>query len=146
MRQFSWLFLAVVFCSMLLADAQSQPSAPVDVTIDRNGVLLKSKFYIAKGTGSFPTVILLHGFPGNEADVLGIGNKLSRAGINALTFNYGGTYQSQGKHSFENTQRDIRAAFEFIHKPENILNDLLNKFLFRSEAPDSASRSHLMNP
>lgn len=95
-------------------------SAPVDITIDRSGILLKGKFYAAEGTGVFPTVILLQGFPGNEKDVLGLGEKFSQVGINALTFNYSGTHQSQGQWSFENTQLDIRAAFDFLRQPENI--------------------------
>ena len=104
----------------ILAVAQSQASAPIDIAIDRDGVLLRGKFYVSEGTGTFPTVILLPGFPGNETDVLGLGSKFSEAGINALTFNYSGTHQSQGEWSFENTQKDIRAAFDFLHRPENI--------------------------
>jgi dienelactone hydrolase len=78
------------------------------------------KFYVAAGEGIYPTVILLHGFPGNEKDVLGIGNKLAQSGINALTFNYSGTFQSQGLTSWENNQKDIRAAFDFIYQPKNV--------------------------
>jgi esterase/lipase len=104
----------------MLAVYQCQSSTPLDITIDRNGVLLKGEFYVSEGTGNFPTVILLHGFPGNETDVLGIGSQLSEVGINALTFNYSGTHHSGGEFNFENTQKDIQAAFEFIHQSENI--------------------------
>jgi len=120
MRLILKLLTIVLLSLMLLVVAQSQTISPVDITIDRNGVLLKGKFYAVEGEGIFPTVILLHGFPGNEKDVLGIGNKLSQAGINALTFNYSGTYQSQGLASFENQQKDIQAAFDFIYYTENI--------------------------
>jgi esterase/lipase len=94
--------------------------SPIEITIDRNGVLLNGKFYVAEGEGIFPTVILLHGFPGNESDVLGIGNKLAQSGFNTVTFNYSGTFQSQGEVSWDNAQMDIRAAFNFIHQSENI--------------------------
>jgi pimeloyl-ACP methyl ester carboxylesterase len=100
--------------------AQSQATTPANITIDRNGVLLSGKFFVSEGTGLFPTVIILHGFPGNDTDVLGIGDKISRSGINVLTFNYSGTFQSQGRHSWDNTQLDIGAALDFLHKPENI--------------------------
>jgi len=113
-------FKAFVVFLTVLTVTQSQASKPVEITIDRNGVLLKGRFYISEGTGKFPTVILLQGFPGNEQDVLGIGSKLSEVGINALTFNYSGTHQSQGQFNFENTQKDINAGFEFIHKSANI--------------------------
>jgi pimeloyl-ACP methyl ester carboxylesterase len=104
----------------MLAVYQCQASTPLDITIDRNGVLLKGKFYVSEGTGNFPTVILLPGFPGNETDVLGIGSKLSDENINALILNYSGTLQSQGEFNFGNTQKDIQAAFDFIHQPDNI--------------------------
>lgn len=96
------------------------PSTCIDISIDRDGVLLQGKFYIADGTGPFATGLLLQGFPGDNKDVLGIGQKLAEAGINAMTFNYSGTHQSQGKFNFENTQKDIHAVFKFIHQPENI--------------------------
>ena len=92
----------------------------LEIDIDRGGVVLKGKFYAAEGTGALPAVILLHGFPGNETDVMGLGRKLSEAGIHALAFNYSGTHRSQGEMSFEHAQRDIRAAFDFIRRPENV--------------------------
>jgi len=88
--------------------------------INRNGIQLNGKFYISEGSGTFPTVILLQGFPGNETDVLGIGMKLSEVGYNALTFNYSGTHHSEGEFNFDNSQKDVEAAFNFINHPENI--------------------------
>jgi dienelactone hydrolase len=112
--------LFFVFLLMVVAVSQVQATTPQDVAIDNNGVLLKGKFYVSEGTGPFPTVIILHGMPGNDTDVLGLGNKLSEAGLNALTFNYSGTYQSQGQMNFANAQKDIQAAFDFLHRQENI--------------------------
>ncbi len=93
---------------------------PADIDITRESVLLKGKFYLAEGQGNFPTVVLLHGFPGNESDVLGIGLKLAQSGINALTFNYSGTYKSQGKISWDNMQSDIHSALKFLKQIANI--------------------------
>ena len=120
MRPFLRSFLVTILFLVVLAFTQSVASTPLEITINRDGVLLKGKFYISEGIGKFPTVILLHGFPGNEIDVLDIGSQLSELGINALTFNYSGTHQSQGHFNFENTQKDIKAVFEFIRKSENI--------------------------
>lgn len=53
----------------------------------------------------------LHGFPGSESDAFGIGDKLAQSGINSLTFNYSGTYKSEGKVSWDNMQLDIDAAY-----------------------------------
>jgi pimeloyl-ACP methyl ester carboxylesterase len=120
MKSFSSLFKVLLILLIFPVVAQSQNLTPVDITIDRSGVLLRGKFYVIEGEGIFPTVILLHGFPGGDQDVLGIGKKLSEVDINALTFNYSGTHQSEGEFNFENTQKDIKAVFEFIYQPENI--------------------------
>jgi dipeptidyl aminopeptidase/acylaminoacyl peptidase len=120
MKQYLTLLIAILILFTLVDNSHNQVSTPIDITIDRNVVHLKGKFYIAEGMKIFPTVILLQGFPGNEKDVLGLGNQLAQEGINVLTFNYSGTHKSQGEFNFENTQKDIQAAFEFIHKSENI--------------------------
>ena len=109
---------AVLFMAATLVQGGS--AVPSEITIDNHSVLLKGKFYICEGRGPFPTVILLNGMPGNETDVLGLGSIFSGAGFNALTFNYSGTYQSQGQMNMENAQQDIRAAFDFLHRQENI--------------------------
>lgn len=121
MRLLSMFFRSVVPCLFVLVFLKSHASTPNDITIDRDGVLLKGKYYMSEGSGNFPTVILLHGFPGNEIDVLGLGDQLSEVGINTLTFNYSGTHHSEGEFNFENTQKDIGAVFEFIHQSQNIL-------------------------
>lgn len=120
MKSSSSLFRLILAFLVSLIFTQSQAQEPADITIHRGDILLKGKFYVTEGIGVFPTVILLHGFPGNDQDVLGIGRKLSEAGINALTFNYSGTHESQGLNNFENSQKDIKAAFEFIYQPGNI--------------------------
>jgi pimeloyl-ACP methyl ester carboxylesterase len=112
------IFFITVFYFLLNSITVAQ--SVNDVIISRDAIQLKGKFYIAYGERIFPTVILLHGFPGNEKDVLGIGEKLSQAGINALTFNYSGTHKSEGKASHENNLSDINAAFNFLYESENI--------------------------
>jgi hypothetical protein len=102
------------------APANGQTANAIDVTFNSHGFLLKGKFYVARGEGPFPTLILLQGFPGNEQDVLGVGQRISEAGINALTFNYSGTYRSEGKFGFENTLKDINAAYRYVHQQETI--------------------------
>ena len=120
MKSHSILLRSVLFFLIVFTFSHGQESTPIDITIDRDGVQLKGKFYIPGGTGTFPTVILLKGFPGGELDVLGIGKKLSEVGYNALTFNYSGTHHSEGELNFVNSQKDIEAVFKFIHQSENI--------------------------
>jgi uncharacterized protein len=121
LKQISELIIAVFVNLLLQAIAFSQTTSPADITIDRDGILLAGKFYTAEGSGNFPTAILMHGFPGGPNDVMGIGEKLSKAGINVLFFNFSGTHKSQGKVSFNNSQLDIGAAYKFLHLSENII-------------------------
>lgn len=114
------LLRAVFLFITFQATAQSQEAIPVDITIDRDGIILKGKFYVAEGEGVLPTVILLQGSPGNPTDVIGQGKRLSQYGVNAMTFNYSGTHQSQGKLSFANSLADITAAYKFLDNPENL--------------------------
>lgn len=93
---------------------------PDDISIERDNVILKGKFYRAAGEDNKPVVILLQGSPGNTYDVLGLGRLLSRSGINAMTFNYSGSHQSSGTFSFPNCQADIGATLRFLHSPEVI--------------------------
>jgi dienelactone hydrolase len=104
---------------IFLACLAGMATTPVDVAIDGDGVILEGKLFAAQGPGPFATVILLHGFPSDEVDVLGIGGKLAEAGFNALTFNFGGSYQRPGESSMPNAQREIQAAFDFIRRQEN---------------------------
>jgi pimeloyl-ACP methyl ester carboxylesterase len=114
------LLITLILLAVLVS-ARSQDTIPADITIDRDGIELKGKFYQAEGEGNKPTVILLQGSPGNTIDVLGLGKRLSQLGINAMTFNFSGTHQSQGEMSFENCLADITAAFRFLKSPQSIL-------------------------
>jgi len=86
---------------------------PIDFV--SRGYKIQGKFYLAVGEPPFATVLLLHGFPGNEEDVLELGHRMSQCGINALTFSYRGTYQSEGTYGLQSTLEDISAAIEYLH-------------------------------
>ena len=55
--------------------------------------------FLANGRGPHPTVILLHGFPGNEKN-LDVAHMLRRGGYNVLVFHYSGSWGSRGSYSF----------------------------------------------
>lgn len=84
--------------------------------IDLNGII-----FPVRGEGPYPVVLLLRGFPGGESDIFGIGEKFQQSGILTLTFNYSGTYGSEGDYTMENTSKDIDAAFEFLTTKENVV-------------------------
>lgn len=112
-----WL-LSTFFISVICTRSQAQIST--DISIYREDIILKGKIYTPEAAEAVPTVILLHGFP-DDGDPLDLGKKLSEAGINVITFNISSTYGSGGEYNWENTQKDIKAAFEFINQPENII-------------------------
>jgi pimeloyl-ACP methyl ester carboxylesterase len=91
---------------------------PEEITIERDSVILKGKFYCAAGADKKPVIILLQGSPGNTDDVLGLGRPLSMCGINAMTFNYSGSHQSTGTFSFPNCQSDIEATLSYLHRAD----------------------------
>lgn len=75
---------------------------------------IRGLFYKASDTGPFPTVILCHGFPGNDTDVLGLGQRLKKEGFNALSFNYRGTWGSEGTFTGGNSLEDVISAIRYV--------------------------------
>jgi len=61
---------------------------------------LNADFYKASGLEKKPTLILLHGMPGGEGDLFGLGKKLSPLGINVLVFNFSGVVEQRRRIQF----------------------------------------------
>jgi dipeptidyl aminopeptidase/acylaminoacyl peptidase len=87
---------------------------PVPVTFESKGANIHAIFYQASGVEPLPTVILCHGFPGNNTDVLGLGQRLMKEGFNALAFNYRGTWGSEGTFTNANSVEDVIAAVHYV--------------------------------
>jgi pimeloyl-ACP methyl ester carboxylesterase len=85
------------------------PSGVVEI----NGVA-----YLAAGAGPHPTVILLHGLPGNEKN-LDLAQAIRRAGWSVVTFNYRGSWGSPGSFSFEGNLADAKAVLAYVRDPAN---------------------------
>jgi len=106
-----------VFLLLILTGSSMQLVSqinPVTIDLRNNGVKLDAKFYPVNKTDKVPTVILLHGFPGNQSSPLGLAEKLNNAGFNILVFNYQGSYLSEGNFSFDNCIDNVSAAFNFL--------------------------------
>jgi uncharacterized protein len=84
-----------------------------------HGSRLNSVFYLASGGSPHPTVLLLHGFPGNEKN-LDLAYVLQRAGWNVLFPNYRGAWGSSGNFSFSNALEDAQSAIEFLRDTKNV--------------------------
>ncbi len=138
MALFHLIVPAVLLCAMvplLPAAAQVSGSLPAALTTDpqpdakhpatmetfqlpSHGEMLNALAYIAQGAGPHPTVLLLHGFPGNERN-LDLAQTLRRAGYNVVYFNYRGAWGSPGTFSFTHAIEDAQAAVAYLREPAN---------------------------
>jgi pimeloyl-ACP methyl ester carboxylesterase len=73
---------------------------------------------MANGPGPHPTVVLLHGFPGNEKN-LDTAQVLRRAGFNVMFFHYRGAWGSEGDYQVLKGYEDALTALEFLREPGN---------------------------
>ena len=100
------------------APDKTNPATMQSFQLPSHGALLNAFVYIASGAGPHPTVILLHGFPGNEKN-LDIAQTLRRAGYDVLYFNYRGSWGSSGDFSLTHSIEDTQSAIAFLRDPAN---------------------------
>jgi diadenosine tetraphosphate (Ap4A) HIT family hydrolase/pimeloyl-ACP methyl ester carboxylesterase len=93
------------------------PSAMAALQIESDGARMNAVFYLAAGAGPHPTMLLLHGFPGNEQN-LDIAQAARRAGWNVLTLHYRGSWGSEGAFSFAHAGQDAHAALAWLRRRE----------------------------
>jgi uncharacterized protein len=96
---------------------KAHPAAMAYVRVPSHGALMNGVMYAASGAGPHPTVLLLHGFPGNEQN-LDLAQAMRRAGFNVLTFHYRGAWGSPGDFSFAHAIEDSDAALAFLRDPK----------------------------
>ena len=88
------------------------------VHIPTHGVSINGIIYTPSGPGLHPTIVICHGFPGNEKN-LDLAQSLRRAGWNAVTFNYRGSWGSPGSFRFAQNLEDADAVLAFLRDPAN---------------------------
>ena len=93
------------------------PSANKQLLIPSHGSGMNALLFEASGQGPHPTVILMHGLPGNERN-LDLAQAIRRAGWDVLTFTYRGAWGSAGDFSIANAMDDAAAALAFARSPE----------------------------
>lgn len=86
--------------------------------IPSGGVKINGLAYLAPGAGVHPTFVLLHGLPGNEKN-LDLAQAVRRAGWNAITFNYRGSWGSPGNFRFAQNLEDATAVLAYLRDPAN---------------------------
>lgn len=127
---FSALLPGVVLLAVLAARGQNaaisadpppdkaNPAAAMTFQLPTHGALVNAFVYVAAGAGPHPSVILLHGFPGNERN-LDLAQAIRRAGWNVLYLDYRGSWGSPGDFSFTHCMEDTAAAIAWLRDPTN---------------------------
>jgi pimeloyl-ACP methyl ester carboxylesterase len=126
------LILAGLCAASSAAPAQQVPAAiftdpPVDAAhpaamtvlhIPSHGVLINGLVYRPAGAGPHPTLVFCHGLPGNEKN-LDLAQAVRRAGWNAVTFNYRGSWGSPGVYRFAQNLEDADAVLAYLRDSAN---------------------------
>jgi len=93
---------------------QNETSDPIEIYFSHNGNQLHGWFYTAQGNGPFSTVILLHGTVGQDSDIFNLGENLSKEGFNVMTYNYPGSWKSEGSVTHESSLSSVQSAINFV--------------------------------
>ena len=126
------LLLVMALSAMSIASAQSVPpdifsDPPADTAhpaamtvlhVPSHGVLINGLVYSPSGAGPHPTLVICHGLPGNEKN-LDLAQAVRRAGWNAVTFNYRGSWGSPGAYRFAQNLEDADAVLTYLRDPAN---------------------------
>ncbi|HEY4150333.1 MAG TPA: alpha/beta fold hydrolase [Chitinophagaceae bacterium] len=119
--------------TIVLRDIAWDKSAPAGMTelfIPSGNVRLAGFIYKANGPQKHPTLVLLHGYPGNERN-LDLAQVVRAHGWNVIYFDYRGSWGSQGKFSFKNCVEDAVNVVAFCKKYRDSLKiDTSNIVLF----------------
>lgn len=102
-------------------DFENDPDAPAinrELLIPILGDTVAGYALVANGKEPKETVILAHGFPGND-NQFDLAQSIRRTGKNVVHFNYRGTWGSQGKLLYSNELEDIREVINYLCLPEN---------------------------
>ena len=97
---------------------KAHPAAVTVLHIPSHGVLINGLVYSPPGAGPHPTLVICHGLPGNEKN-LDLAQAVRRAGWNAVTFNYRGSWGSAGTFRFAHNLQDADAVLSYLREPNN---------------------------
>ena len=119
--------------SIILNDLKwdmTSPASSTELFIPSGNSQIAGLIYNANGLQKHPTLLLLHGYPGNERN-LDIAQVVRSRGWNVIYFDYRGSWGSQGKFSFKNCVEDVVNVVSFCNKYRDSLKiDTSNIVLF----------------
>ena len=96
---------------------RQNPPLIAEMNFASDGAAMNAILYEAQGVGPHPTVVLLHGFPGNERN-LDLAQAVRRAGWNVVFFHYRGAWGSGGQFSFLHVIEDVGAVVAAVRESE----------------------------
>jgi dipeptidyl aminopeptidase/acylaminoacyl peptidase len=99
------------------ADPQDPARLGGLVLFESHGARLNGLVYEAAGPGPHPTLVLLHGYPGNERN-LDLAQALRRSGWNVVFFHYRGAWGSGGEFSFSHVLEDVASVVAQVRARE----------------------------
>jgi len=97
---------------------RAHPAAMDVLHVPTHGLLINGLIYKPAGAGPHPTLVICHGLPGNEKN-LDLAQAVRRAGWNAVTFNYRGSWGSPGSFRFAQNIEDANAVLAYLREPAN---------------------------
>jgi pimeloyl-ACP methyl ester carboxylesterase len=113
------LLLLAVFLSPAHSKAIGEaPASIVELTITSNGERMSGLAYLAAGKEPHPTILLLHGYPGNEKN-LDVAQAMRIKGWNVVFFHYRGAWGSEGTFSIINAEQDVQTVLQYINDDKN---------------------------
>ena len=119
--------------SIILNDLKwdmTSPASSTELFIPSGNSQIAGLIYNANGLQKHPTLLLLHGYPGNERN-LDIAQVVRSREWNVIYFDYRGSWGSQGKFSFKNCVEDVVNVVAFCNKYQDSLKiDTSNIVLF----------------
>lgn len=95
------------------------PADTDGIIFHSHGSKLLGTIYRPDGKGKKPTVLLLHGIPGNEKNV-DLAYALRAAGWNAVTFHYRGCWGSEGNYSLTGIADDTIAVIDYLSQRNDV--------------------------
>jgi pimeloyl-ACP methyl ester carboxylesterase len=113
------LFIFLIVSSPVYSKALGiSPASIVELTIMSSGERMSGLAYLAAGKAPHPTILLLHGYPGNEKN-LDVAQAMRSQGWNVVFFHYRGAWGSEGEFSIVNAEQDVQNVLQYINDDSN---------------------------
>ena len=94
----------------------AHPASGQGIQFQSHGATLNGQLYRPPGEGVHPTIVLLHGLPGNEQN-LDLAQSMRRAGWTVITFHYRGSWGSGGRYTLNGGIADAKTLLDLLARP-----------------------------